>query len=48
MLPIIENADEFLKFRYGEDYMTPNPNWSNGDNPHIIPQPEHPAKMIGH
>lgn len=27
-LPISSNADEILSFRYGEDYMTPNPKWS--------------------
>lgn len=35
--PIMENADDFLRFRYGDDYMIPNPNWSmKGKNPHII------------
>lgn len=28
MLPIPKNADEFLAFRYGADYMIPNPKWS--------------------
>lgn len=23
-----KNADELLRFRYGDDYMTPNPNWN--------------------
>lgn len=30
------NYDEFLSFRYGDDYMVPNPSWHNGANPHII------------
>ena len=30
------NYDEFLRFRYGDDYMIPNPKWQNGENPHII------------
>lgn len=36
-LPVLKNADEFLSIRYGKDYMTPNPNWSSGPNPSIIP-----------
>ena len=36
-LPIMKNAHEFLSFRYGEDYMTPNPNWVSCVNPCIIP-----------
>lgn len=36
-LPIISNAKEFLSYRYGDDYMTPNPNWVSGSNPNIIP-----------
>lgn len=36
---IPENYDEFLKFRYGEDYMTPKPGWTNGKNPHIFEWP---------
>lgn len=35
-LPILSNAHEFLSFRYGKDYMIPNPSWTNGHNPHII------------
>lgn len=27
-LPITTNAEEILSFRYGTDYMTPNPNWN--------------------
>lgn len=27
-LPVPSNADEVLRFVYGDDYMTPNPNWS--------------------
>ncbi len=38
--PIIKNAHEFLSFRYGGNYMTPDPNWANGPNPYIIPWPE--------
>lgn len=30
------NYDEFLRMRYGETYMIPDPSWSNGDNPYII------------
>lgn len=36
-LPVLANAHEFLSFRYGSDYMTPNPNWVNGSNEYIIP-----------
>lgn len=36
-LPIIDNADTFLSFRYGKNYMTPDPKWRNGDNNYIIP-----------
>ena len=36
-LPILTNAHEFLLFRYGKDYMTPNPSWTSGSNPHIVP-----------
>ena len=36
-LPILSNAHEFLINRYGPDYMIPNPNWSSGINPNIIP-----------
>ena len=36
-LPILANAHEFLSYRYGKDYMIPNPSWSSGDNPSIIP-----------
>lgn len=35
-LYVPENYDQFLSFRYGSDYMTPNPTWHNGDNPHIV------------
>lgn len=35
-LYIPSNYDQFLTFRYGSDYMVPNPSWSNGPNPHII------------
>lgn len=31
MLPIPVNAHEILSFRYGEDYMTPNPDWHYTD-----------------
>ena len=35
-LYIPENAHEILQFRYGNDYMIPNPSWSMGaENPHI-------------
>ena len=36
-LPILTNAHEYLGFRYGKDYMIPNPGWVSGENPHIIP-----------
>ena len=36
-LPVLANAHEFLSIRYGKDYMIPNPNWSGGNNPNIIP-----------
>lgn len=36
-LPILNNAHEYLSFRYGTDYMTPNPNWVNSTNKYIIP-----------
>ncbi len=36
LLPVPDNYDEFLRFRYGDDYMIPNPSWSNGENPHIV------------
>lgn len=45
-LPVLANAHEFLSFRYGPNYMTPDPTWSNGDNPYIIPWPEKLAKYI--
>ena len=35
-LYVPQNYNEFLQFRYGNDYMIPNPKWKNGDNPHII------------
>lgn len=28
MLPVPDNANELLEFRYGKDYMIPNPQWS--------------------
>ena len=36
-LYVPKNYDEILKFRYGSDYMTPNPNWTikSYDN-HIV------------
>lgn len=34
---IIENYDEWLSCRYGQDYMVPNPDfYDNGENPYII------------
>ena len=45
-LPIMDNADEFLSFRYGPDYMTPKPSWRNGDNPYIVPWVEKLASFI--
>lgn len=43
-LPILSNAHEFLSFRYGSDYMTPNPNWVNSSNEYIIPWVEKVAE----
>ena len=42
LLPVPENAEELLKFRYGEDYMVPNPNWTQEGtyDKHIIEWPE--------
>ena len=37
MLPIPANAHEILAFRYGSDYMIPNPSWSvQSFNKHIV------------
>lgn len=36
-LPILANAHEFLYYRYGKDYMTPNPEWVNDENSYVIP-----------
>lgn len=30
------NYNEFLRFRYGDDFMVPNPKWHNGANPNIF------------
>lgn len=46
LLPILANAHEFLSFRYGDDYMTPNSKWTNGDNPYIIPWEDKMACLI--
>jgi hypothetical protein len=36
-LPVPENAEEILSFRYGKDYMIPNPKWNvQSYNKHII------------
>lgn len=45
-LPILKNAHEFLSFRYGKDYMTPNPKWSNGENPYIVKWSDKKAMFI--
>lgn len=45
-LPILKNAHEFLSFRYGKDYMTPKPNWTNGENPYIVRWVEKKAIFI--
>lgn len=45
-LYIPSNYDEFLRFRYGDDYMIPNPRWFNGENPHIIDWDEKIAQFI--
>lgn len=40
-LPVPVNADEVLSFRYGKDYMIPNPKWRVGDsNPMVTAWPE--------
>ena len=32
-----DNAEEFCEFRYGADYMTPNPNWRwEGESEHVV------------
>jgi phosphorylcholine metabolism protein LicD len=45
-LPICKNFHEILSFRYGLDYMTPNPNWNYLDlNKYISLWPEELAVM---
>lgn len=42
----IENADEWLRCRYGDSYMTPDPSFRDkGDNPHIFEWKEVKAIM---
>ena len=42
-LPVFTNAHECLLFRYGEDYMIPNPQWKDRNNPHVKAWPEQVA-----
>lgn len=42
---IPSNYHDILSLRYGEDYMIPNPGWSNGNNPHIIEWNEKKAEF---
>lgn len=44
-LPILTNAREFLRCRYGDDFMTPNPMWVNAKNAYIIPWTEKVAQF---
>ena len=46
---IPSNAEEWLKYRYGDDYMIPNPNFQDkGDNPHIHEWEDVKAVMINY
>lgn len=48
-LPVPINAKDVLEFRYGSDYMIPNPKWSGSahyNNPHIVEWPEKKAVYI--
>lgn len=46
-LPVCKNAHEILSFRYGEDYMIPNPEWNYlGGNKYVTIWEEEAAKMI--
>lgn len=45
-LPIVRNAHEVLAFYYGDDYMNPNPNWTESkEYPYRKPWPEKKAIM---
>ncbi len=40
-LPILKNAKDFLEYRYGSNYMIPNPNWGiSSYDEHITKWPE--------
>lgn len=46
-LPITKNANEVLAFYYGENYMDPNPNWTeSNDYPYRKPWPEKKAILM--
>lgn len=46
VLPCPDNADEILRYRYGNDYMVPKPKWNprTDDTKHVIQWPEVTAK----
>ena len=49
VLPVPSNAEEILAYRYGPDYMTPNPNWGvQSYNEHIIEWPEKAGILINY
>lgn len=47
-LPVFVNASDCLHFRYGSDYLIPNPKWSDSDNPHVKAWPEKVASYVTH
>lgn len=49
LLPVPTNADEILRYRYGETYMIPNPKWRASEkNPYVLPWPEKIGKYINY
>ena len=47
-LPVPVNAHEILAYRYGNDYLTPNPDWNiQSYNEHIIEWPEKEGLYFG-